>query len=224
MGNNTAPGVLFTFDDGLSNTYDGLTYLKNNSLIATVYAIGSEIGTAGNLTAAQLLEMNAAGMAIGNHTRDHTNLTTLPEADQEAQLSGGKADLDALGLTRASSHIAYPNGASNADTITAMRNTRMTTGRIVDPAAQICPAVVDLYQMPTTSGTIVTATTLADLQAGITAAINAGKCYILLFHGLADIPGGGGEWSNANFNALVDWIVAQGYRTMTINDLYNARR
>lgn len=189
---------------------------------ATVYAITDEIDTAGNLTLAQIQEMDAAGWAIGNHTKTHTVLTTLTEAQQEAELTGARDALNAWGLTRASRHIAYPNGAYNADTLTAMAATGMLTGRFVAPTAYANPVISTIYEIPTISATIVTATTLATVQGWITAGLAINAWPILLFHGLADTPAAG-EWSTANWQALIDWLVAQGIQTKTIVDFYAAR-
>ncbi|HEX9028069.1 MAG TPA: polysaccharide deacetylase family protein, partial [Anaerolineales bacterium] len=115
--------AMLCFDDSQASTYTGLTYLKDRGRVATIYTITGTIGNTGYHTAAHLLELDAAGFAIANHTHSHTNLTTLTEAQQETELSGGRTDLEALGLTRASRHVAYPNGASNADTLTAMAAT-----------------------------------------------------------------------------------------------------
>jgi peptidoglycan/xylan/chitin deacetylase (PgdA/CDA1 family) len=82
-----------------------------------------------NGTVAQMLEQDAAGWDMANHTVTHTDFNTLNQAQEEAELSGCKAYLDGLGLTRASMHAAWVYSHYDADTPPAMLNTGILTGR-----------------------------------------------------------------------------------------------
>src|SRR5574337_1157112 len=216
-------GLLITFDDGRANMYGGFDYMRDRGLMGTQYVVTDLTDTANYLTHEQLQEMDGAGWIIGNHTKDHTILTTLTEAQQETELTGAKTALEGWGLTRGSLHVAYPGGGSNADTITAMTNTGMLTGRNTEVTATIDPLAAYPYQIGIASIGITNTTTLADVQALINTARTRGKYVALLFHGLVDAAPAAWEWTNANFQALVDWIIAQGIPTKTIEDFYAAR-
>ena len=61
------------------------------------------------MNAAELQEMEEAGMAIGGHSVHHYNLPVLGDADLRAEVCGSRAFLvDELGLR--ARHFAYPNG------------------------------------------------------------------------------------------------------------------
>lgn len=216
--------LCITFDDSRANMYAGFQYAAARGVMGTSYCITNnvDVDLVNSLTSAQLLAMDAAGWAIGNHTAGHVQLATLTEAQQEAQLAEGTADLNAWGLTRASRHVAYPNNSYNADTLAAMAATGMLTGRTVDTAADNDPATVNPYLIPVAYGTVLTATTVAQLQTAVRNSIARGKWGFLLFHGLADTPASG-EWSTAKWQEFINWLVASGVKTRTIVDYYNAR-
>jgi peptidoglycan/xylan/chitin deacetylase (PgdA/CDA1 family) len=65
----------------------------------------------------------AAGMAVGAHTRTHPRLADLPEADQEAELSGSRADLERE-LGREVRTLAYPYGDARSFDATTARLAR----------------------------------------------------------------------------------------------------
>jgi hypothetical protein len=111
------PAAVLCFDDGQLSTYTkAYPYMKSKSMVGTAYAIADEIGLYPTvMTSIQLIEMYNDGWDT-NHTNTHTVLTTLTQAQVETELTVCKGVLDGLGLTRASSHVAYPGGAANATT------------------------------------------------------------------------------------------------------------
>ena len=219
---NTGAGVIFTFDDGRLNIYDAFKYMQARGMRSTVYVITDLIGSTGTppyLTATQLAAMDAGAWDIANHTDDHTDLTTLSEADQETHIAAAASALDALGLTAASKHVAYPYGGNNADTLTAMAATGMLSGRTTAADAALDPATVTAYQIGL-SLSIANTTTVADVQAAINTAVGAGQYCLLLLHGAPYASPGANEMSMANVETLVDWIQAQGIPMLTISDFY----
>jgi peptidoglycan/xylan/chitin deacetylase (PgdA/CDA1 family) len=66
------------------------------------------------LTTAQLQALAAAGMEIGAHTHRHPILSAVPDAEALADITQGKAELEAI--TQAPVTLfAYPNGKPGAD-------------------------------------------------------------------------------------------------------------
>jgi hypothetical protein len=65
-------------------------------------------------------ELRAAGMELGAHTLTHPFLSTLPAAEQEAEI-GGSFDLIARRLGERPRGIAYPGGAHDAASVAAAR-------------------------------------------------------------------------------------------------------
>lgn len=211
--------LLIMFDDAQADIYDGVAYAAGKGIVGTIYAISDEIDTGGNLTTVQLQAIDGWGWAIGNHTQTSTLLDTLSEAEQEATLSGCKTVLDGKGLAFASSHVAYPGGAYNADTLTAMAAVNMLTGRTVGND-YIEPKVSPIYEMECIGGTIILSTTLKTVQDNIFKGISNGKWAAILFHGLSDTPAAG-DWPNDRFRDLIDWMVAWHLKPATIVELYS---
>jgi peptidoglycan/xylan/chitin deacetylase (PgdA/CDA1 family) len=62
----------------------------------------------------QLRALAAAGMTLGGHTRRHSILRSLPDAEAKSEIKGGRGDLaDITGL--APTLFAYPNGRLGQD-------------------------------------------------------------------------------------------------------------
>lgn len=76
--------IAFTFDDGPHGTVTGqiLEHLKQYNAKATFFVLGNRVGYYPEL----LLQMQASGHEIGNHTWDHKQLTLLGEESIRHQL------------------------------------------------------------------------------------------------------------------------------------------
>lgn len=219
-----SPAVLFTFDDGYTNNYT-LAYptLAAYNINATIFMITDWIDGFG-LTTAQLTALDAAGWDIGNHTASHPHLDTLPEADQETELSTAKAVLDGLGLTRASAHVAYPFGDYNADTLTAMANTGMLTGRLYETINKngFDMSTIDWYEI--VSFEVTNTTSLETVKGVIQLAMCQGLIIDLVFHNIISTgPPAANEWLASDLAALADWINEQYLPTLTISQLHSLR-
>lgn len=213
------PGVMFAFDDGYLNTYtEAFAYMRQEFLRATLYMVTDAINVEGRLSAAQLEVMNAAGWDIGNHSAGHTNLTTLSQAEAQAEFATAKAALDALGLTRASGHVAYPFGAWNATVLAAMAAEAMLSGRITQPYRGLILSVGDWHQLECQN--VANTTTLETAKGYVNSAKSRNEVVMLLFHSLVVEPTVATHWAIADFRALVDYVVAQDVPCLTISDLY----
>lgn len=191
-------------------------YMSNNAINGTVYIISDIIGTQNNMTAAELQELYASGWTVGNHTKTHAHLDTLSEADQETQLNACRDVLVGLGIDTGT-HVAYPYGGSNADTLTAMAAQSMLTGRTVNAGAFALADVSNNYLINCND---VSGSTLAAVKTLIDNAMAANKMIVLLFHQFALSNPAAGVWLVSDFQALIDYIVAQGYNTGTMAELY----
>lgn len=213
------PAIMLLFDDSRISTYtQAFAYLQPRRIPATSYTITSQIGTAGNMTTEHLLALDADGWDVGNHSHSHVNFTTLTQSQIEDELTAAQAVLDGLGLTRASRHVAYPYGGFNGTTIAAMAAAEMLTGRITLNTRQpICPPS-DNYTIECQN--IADTTTLAQARGYIDQAIEDGTVCALLWHSLTETPASEAEWSIANFQALVDYIVSQHIQPITISQFY----
>lgn len=127
----TLPGKLsaLTFDDGYDDLYENaLPVLARHRLPATVFLVAATLtdGKAVDwvddppahelrtLSAAQVLEMQEAGVTFGSHSRAHLDLTTLSYEDCVTDLRGSREALEDV-LRRPVTLLAYPRGRHDPD-------------------------------------------------------------------------------------------------------------
>jgi peptidoglycan/xylan/chitin deacetylase (PgdA/CDA1 family) len=219
-GVTSTPAILFAFDDGLSSIYSqAYPILAAKHIKATLYMISDQIGGGGYVTAANLQTLDAAGWDIGNHTKAHADLNTRTEAQQESDLSACKAALDALGLTRASMHVAYPHGLWDDNVLISMPATGMLTGRTVDYAHFDVLPVADPYAL--SAYNLDSSHSLAQAKAKVDSIKTNGQILIFFTHhlGSADATG----WATQDYSDLVDYVVAQGVQPLTITEFQSLR-
>jgi len=165
--------------------------------------------------------MDVAGWCVANHSDTATALNTMSEADQETHLTTAKTSLEANGLTRASKHVAYPGGdAWNADTLTAMTNLGLLSGRTIQESYFVLQGWADNQRLPSRAlATSAPTVSLATAKTYIDAIKTRGAVMPLYIHDLIDSPSSI-DWTPADFKALVDYTVQQGVVCLTIDDFY----
>jgi peptidoglycan/xylan/chitin deacetylase (PgdA/CDA1 family) len=144
-GRLRARGVLLTFDDAWADNHaNALGPLSRHRLPATLYTPSRLLGTPGYMTRTQLLEMDAAGVTVGAHSRTHPDLRACGPGELEAEVRGSKEDLEDL-LGKPVTSFAYPTGllddrvvaAVGAAGFTSAMTTRPGWWRPVSPALLI---------------------------------------------------------------------------------------
>jgi peptidoglycan/xylan/chitin deacetylase (PgdA/CDA1 family) len=93
------PRVLVTFDDGYASVLsDAAPLMAARGFGGVCFVVSDRVGMEGSLTAAQLRELESAGVAIGAHGRTHRYLPDLSPADLRDELRTSRARLeDAVG-------------------------------------------------------------------------------------------------------------------------------
>jgi hypothetical protein len=214
------PALMITFDDADPTVYtQAFAYMKPHKIPGTFYVITNNIDDVGTITSAQLVEMDAAGWIIGNHTDDHSTLSGLDQATQQGHLSAAKTALEGLGLTRGEYHAAYPGGSYDANTSPAMLAESMLTGRTVGAARYPVLPQDDFYkiQLGKQFGNTLT---LAAAKTWLDGVVSRCEVGIALFHQIITPASNASQWPIADFQAFIDYVVAQHIPCITMADFY----
>jgi peptidoglycan/xylan/chitin deacetylase (PgdA/CDA1 family) len=119
-GQPRARGVVLTFDDAWADNHaHALGPLSRHALPATLYVPSRLLGTPGYMTRTQLLEMDAAGVTVGAHSRTHPDLRACGARELETQVRGSKEDLEDI-LGKPVTSFAYPTGLTDERVIAAV--------------------------------------------------------------------------------------------------------
>ena len=122
-----ARGVVLTFDDAWADNHaNALGPLRRHGLPAMLYAPSRLLGRSGYMTRSQLLEMDAGGVTIGAHSRNHPDLRACSPLELESEIRGSKEDLEDL-LGKTVNSFAYPTGLLDDRVVEAVRAAGFTS-------------------------------------------------------------------------------------------------
>ncbi len=110
----TCKSVVLTFDDGLLSMATAVApLLYQYGFPATSFVISSFIGTAGYMSAWQILWIKSLGMTIGDHTVHHLALAKLPAAQADSEIVNAQQTIAAL-IQQPVVDFCYPIGSYDA--------------------------------------------------------------------------------------------------------------
>jgi peptidoglycan/xylan/chitin deacetylase (PgdA/CDA1 family) len=113
--------VLLSVDDGyVDDVKTILPILRAHHFVATFYVITHRFHEAGFLNPTEVRRLDAAGMDIGAHTRNHVPLATVSSAELASQVRGSREDLERV-LGHPVQWFAYPFGSFNAAVVAEVR-------------------------------------------------------------------------------------------------------
>ncbi len=113
--------VLLTVDDGyVDDVKTILPILQAHHFVATFYIITHRFHEPGFLNTTEVRRLDAAGMDIGAHTRNHVPLATVSASEMTEQISGSRRDLEHV-VGHPVQWFAYPFGSFNDAVIAAVR-------------------------------------------------------------------------------------------------------
>jgi peptidoglycan/xylan/chitin deacetylase (PgdA/CDA1 family) len=126
-GRQRSRAVVLTFDDAWADNHThALGPLTDHQLPATLYAPSRLLGRPGYMTRSQLLEMAAAGITIGAHTRTHCDLRACGTGELESEVQGSKEDLEDL-IGEPVTSFAYPAGLLDRRVVHAVQSAGFTS-------------------------------------------------------------------------------------------------
>lgn len=184
-------------------------------MIGTAYVI-TDLRAGNYATWDQLIEMDADGWSIASHGKTHVNFTTLTQEEVQAEISAAKAALDAQGLTNASSHLSYPYGAYDATVLAAVAAEGILTARnSVEEYFDL--STVALHEIPAYH--VTNLTTLEALKSIVLLGQNC-QGTVIMFHKIVTPAAEEYDFSVENFQAFIDFLVANHIKPININTLY----
>ena len=215
------PAICITFDDGSSTQYtNAFPALKARNMVSTHYMITSYINENGRLTTAQLLDLEANNCMVGNHTQNHTTLTTLTEEQIVTELEAGKTDLNAIGLTKGDKHVAYPQGAYSDTVLSAVTSWGAKTGRLSNNRMPNNWEIGYPYKLSMYSPS--NETTVADVKLQIDRIKAVNGIGFLNFHNIVNSNAVSSiDYLTADFIEILDYINTIGIITITVDEFYN---
>ncbi len=130
-----AKPVLISADDGYADDVNQiLPVLKAHHMTGVFFIITSRFHEPGFVTTAQVKQLEAAGMDIGAHTRDHVDLPGLSAAQLTNEIAGSRHDLERL-LHHPIASFAYPAGRFDATVVAATRAAGFALAVTTQPGA-----------------------------------------------------------------------------------------
>jgi peptidoglycan/xylan/chitin deacetylase (PgdA/CDA1 family) len=216
------PAVCIFLDDTNASDWLAFQYMQPRNVRATAYCITDYINNSGRLTAEQMRTLDGHGWTIGNHTKTHPRLVDLTEAEIAEQIGGAITALEAVGITTGR-HFCYPENAHNATVKAIMSDLGILTGRgYAVSYNDYRMHEIDWYEVAARDcGT--QNTSLEDVLGYIDSAIAEKKIAGLLFHRLVTDTPTLYTWALSDFQAVIDYIIAQQIAPLTIEHLYHLR-
>lgn len=205
--------VSINFDDGWKTAYTtGFPILQEAQLPATFYIVSHYLGDSAYMSASDVLALQTAGEEIGDHTRDHPNLTKLSTEQMQDEIAGSMADLKADGV-RSITTFAYPYGAYNAQTDAIIKQTGYAAARTINNGADSPRS----NQYLLLAREVTTHTSVAEVEQWTAAAVARKQWLILVFHQINTdtVPNDPYSWPTADFQTLVDYLTANHIDVMT---------
>jgi peptidoglycan/xylan/chitin deacetylase (PgdA/CDA1 family) len=125
--------VVLTFDDGYRDLYTAAyPVLRAHHFKAVSYVVSGFVNSPANVTAEQVLEMDANGIQIGAHTVSHADLTKLSAANLSHEVSDSKVSLETL-LGHPVLDFCYPSGRFNDGVVHAVQTAGFLTATTTQP-------------------------------------------------------------------------------------------
>jgi len=113
--------VLLTVDDGyVDDVKTILPILQAHHFVATFYIITRRFHEPGFLNPTEVRRLDAAGMDIGAHTRNHVPLAQVSATEMTEQIAGSRRDLEHV-VGHPVQWFAYPFGSFDDAVVAAVR-------------------------------------------------------------------------------------------------------
>jgi peptidoglycan/xylan/chitin deacetylase (PgdA/CDA1 family) len=202
-----------SFDDGTIGQYRyARPVLRKNHLPGTYYVVSDALGWGtATINPKQARKLLAEGNEIGNHTRDHKDLTRLTTAQATAEFADAQNAIESQVGVRPTT-CAYPNGSNNAAVLAEAENQfkacRSTQGGFNKRGR------LDTYEL--FSYNVHRGTTAAQVRKAAEQARTSNTWVVFVYHGVDPKLKGADDVAPKRFAAHVDAIVSTGIPVQTV--------
>lgn len=205
--------LMIDFDDGWKTAYTiGEAYARYKGIKTTHNLVGSLVGATNYMTKSMVKSLRCSC----NHTKDHSDLTTLNAAQIKTKIDDNIIFFNDLGMGENMDIIAYPYGYYNDTILEIMQNYCM--GRSVTANAQNIVKGRPNWKYTQDCLSLDNTVSLATAKAEIDAAKAKENICRLLLHGL-DTVASAYNWVTSDYMALIDYAVASGIRIIDSAEL-----
>ena len=210
--------VSINFDDGWRSAYQNALPIldaagfKSNQFIVTG-RMNSDFP--GYVQPNEVLSMQSRGHEVGAHTRTHSDLTTLTDAEARAEIQGSRNDLKAIGINPVN-FFAYPFGSYDDQVQQIVKDAGFAAGRSSDGGYN--DKTIDLFALRRQP--MLANTTLPQVKGYIDKALTDKTWVILLFH---EVNNSGNQYSvtPSFFQQTVDYLKQKSVVPVTLSQAIN---
>jgi len=210
--------VSLTFDDGLLKHYSvAFQDMKEQGYVGTIYLVAKGNNSLDGqvlMTFAQAREMQDAGWEIGSHTLNHDDLKSMSIKELKANLKLSKELLNKEGFEVSS--LSYPHGRYNLWRIQYVKKFYSSARTMREGFNNFNGSYYSLRSNFVKNNT--SPEKVCDL---IKKAENKDKWLILGFHYIGKEPKTSWDYSEENFNKILDCINKTDIEVKTISEVIN---
>jgi len=208
--------VTFSLDDSwLSQYVNALPILQAAGIKGTFYLTTTPLVESWQyfMTPTQVIDIAAKGHEIAGHTLTHPDLTTLTQANIDAQIADSRRYLQTLTGAPVNT-FAYPYGFRNALVKSRVPVAGYSSARTVDLPG-LNDATTDKYELR--SITLLSSQTLADITSQVDLAKANKQWLILTIH---EVNTGGDAYftTPTRLQQIVNYVKSSGIKIVTIGE------
>lgn len=207
--------ISINFDDGWLSTYqNAFPILDQAGFKSDTFIITSRMASGTYPTYVKVNDvraMQSAGHVIGAHTQTHPDLTAIPPNQAQAEITGSRNDLFAIGASPVN-FFAYPFGAYNDSVKQMVKDAGFVAARSSDGGYNM--KTQDRFALRRQP--MINTTTIDQVKNYIDTAIADKTWVILLFHEV-DTSGNTYSVTPALFQQIVDYLKSKNITPVTVS-------
>jgi peptidoglycan/xylan/chitin deacetylase (PgdA/CDA1 family) len=216
--------ITISFDDAMQSQFDNAwPLMQARGIVGTFYAVSSFIrdysGDYDRMGLNELHILQNAGNEIASHSVDHVHFEDLSDAQIEYECGVSQQVLRNNGFS--ADNFAYPYGDTNdpnAEHIDSIVSQYYRSGRSAYGDLRVLSFPPDIFRLPGFSAEGDN-TVLSRLESAIDQAYNENGWVQIYFHNVIDGPYIDPYMiSTQDFEAFLDYVVAKGMPTYTVNE------